>query len=148
MLSASYISKGRLEHPVMFTHGTRRTQRRKMDSWAVERETHYTGAGLIDLPINYALQLPQKISCSRILQIVTRNITTTRLCDLQNTVSSTPHNRAPGTRPAQYCMQAPQFVASGRVLARQPHDGSKKKVNKTCRSGPGTRVHMCTRTHT
>lgn len=53
------------------------------------RDTHYTGAGLIDLPINYGLQLPKKISCSHIPQIVARNITTTRLCDFQNTV---PHS--------------------------------------------------------
>lgn len=91
------------------------------------RDTHYTGAGQIDLPINYALQLPKKISCSRILQIVTRNTTTTRPCDFQNTVLSTPHKRAPGIRRAQNCMQAPQLLARGDVSARQPHDGSKKK---------------------
>lgn len=85
------------------------------------RDTHYTGAGLIDLPINYALQLPKKTPNSRAAQNLPKHYQFVRA------TAKTLCPTAPGIRHAQYCMQASQFLARGHVLARQPCDGSKKK---------------------
>lgn len=66
------------------------------NSWVVETRTHIE-AGLIDLPINYTLHLPKKISPfayhPNSLAQKKKHITTSRPCGCQNTVSSNPHHR-------------------------------------------------------
>lgn len=68
-------------------------------SRAVETNTHYIEAGLIDLPINYALHLPKRsLTILMLPRLSSKNHNTIRA------IPKTPcplHRRAPGTRHAR-----------------------------------------------
>lgn len=67
------------------------------DSLAVETHTHYIEAGLIDLPINYALHLPKRNLPILVLPRLVRKTTIPFIRAMPKTPCP-PHPRAPGTR--------------------------------------------------
>lgn len=117
------------------------------NSWVVETETHIE-AGLIDLPINYTLHLPKKISMFAYFPNSRpkkhQHSSSVRLPKQGVLHFAAQITRHPSATLA--ILHAGTTVLARAVSARQPHQKTWKQeeLNKTCRSGPGTRVHMCT----